>query len=98
MCFLGMQPFLSRSLIGMSVARVGFACGDGGTMERQHMIKLRYSLLWSPKHKWVEKWTEPGSLMTLKPDDLEAVSDSSIFKQMIVEARTQQLHEESFYT
>lgn len=34
--------------------------------------------------------------MTLKPDDMEAVSDSSIFKQVIVEAKTPQLREESF--
>lgn len=34
--------------------------------------------------------------VTHKPDGTGTISDSSVFKQVVVEAKTEQLHEESF--
>lgn len=63
--FRAFSLFWAKNPIGVSVARVGFACGYGGSVESfSHSVWLDSDTHFcgGQKHKWVQKWTEPGSL------------------------------------
>lgn len=64
--FWAFSLFWAKKPIGTSAARVGFACGYGGSVEsfsRSIWLDSDIHCCGGQKHKWVQKWMEPGSLV-----------------------------------